>query len=64
MFKITQLLEALPGALWRSDPAGVYRRQEQDDERRVFELADSALYQAKQNGRARAVIYADEFAMH
>ena len=44
--------------------AGVYRRQEQDDERRVFELADSALYQAKQNGRARAVIYADEFAMH
>lgn len=37
--------------------AGVYHRQPQDDERRVFELADCALYEAKQNGKARAVVY-------
>ena len=39
--------------------AGVYRKQEQDDERRVFELADFALYEAKQNGKARTVIYSE-----
>lgn len=37
--------------------AGVYRRQPQDDERQVFERADSALYDAKHSGKARAVIY-------
>ncbi|MGN0741280.1 MAG: GGDEF domain-containing protein [Candidatus Fimadaptatus sp.] len=40
--------------------AGVYQRQKADDERRVFELADRALYRAKQGGKARAVIYEDE----
>lgn len=39
--------------------AGVYHKQERDDERRIFELADSALYEAKQTGKARAVIFAD-----
>lgn len=39
--------------------AGVYPRQEGDNETRVFELADSALYEAKQSGKARTVIYAD-----
>ena len=39
--------------------AGVYHKQEQDDERRVFELADLALYEAKQTGKARTVIYSD-----
>lgn len=37
--------------------AGVYRNEGQDDERKVFELADAALYDAKQHGKARAVIY-------
>ena len=39
--------------------AGVYQMREHDNERRVFECADSALYQAKQTGKARAVIYTD-----
>ncbi|MGN0598353.1 MAG: GGDEF domain-containing protein [Oscillospiraceae bacterium] len=37
--------------------SGVYYNEEQDDERRIFELADSALYEAKHNGKARSVIY-------
>ena len=37
--------------------AGVYRNESQDNERKVFEFADAALYEAKQNGKARAVIY-------
>lgn len=37
--------------------AGVYQNEAQDDERRIFELADSALYEAKQTGKARFVIY-------
>lgn len=37
--------------------AGVYPRQVRDNERQVFEYADSALYEAKQNGKARTVIY-------
>ena len=39
--------------------SGVYYRQEQDEERRVFECADLALYEAKHNGKARSVIYGD-----
>ncbi|MGN0981340.1 MAG: GGDEF domain-containing protein [Candidatus Limivicinus sp.] len=39
--------------------SGVYQKREQDDERRVFEFADSALYEAKQNGKACTVIYSD-----
>lgn len=39
--------------------AGVYENQPQEDERRIFECADSALYQAKQNGKGRAVIYSE-----
>lgn len=39
--------------------SGVYHRREQDDERQVFEFADSALYEAKQNGKACTVIYVD-----
>lgn len=41
--------------------SGVYQKQEQDDERRVFEFADYALYEAKQNGKAHTVIYGDFF---
>lgn len=37
--------------------AGVYRNTAQDDERQIFELADSALYEAKHTGKARCVIY-------
>lgn len=37
--------------------AGVYRSEGQYDERKIFELADAALYDAKQHGKARAVIY-------
>lgn len=37
--------------------SGVYYNEERDDERRIFERADSALYEAKQNGKARSVIY-------
>lgn len=37
--------------------AGVYQNAAQDDERRIFELADSALYEAKQTGKSRSVIY-------
>lgn len=37
--------------------AGVYQSTAQDDERRIFELADSALYEAKHTGKARCVIY-------
>ena len=37
--------------------AGVYQNTAQDDERRIFELADSALYEAKQTGKAHSVIY-------
>lgn len=39
--------------------AGVYPRQARDNERQVFEHADSALYEAKQQGKARAVIYTE-----
>lgn len=39
--------------------SGVYQKREQDNERRVFEFADSALYEAKQTGKARTVIYSD-----
>lgn len=39
--------------------SGVYHRREQDDDRQVFEFADSALYEAKQNGKACTVIYGD-----
>lgn len=39
--------------------AGVYQRQEQDDERQIFERADYALYEAKQTGKARAVVCTD-----
>ncbi|MGN1100624.1 MAG: GGDEF domain-containing protein [Huintestinicola sp.] len=37
--------------------SGVYYNEQEDDERRIFERADSALYEAKQNGKARSVIY-------
>ena len=37
--------------------AGVYQNAALDDERRIFELADSALYEAKHTGKARSVIY-------
>lgn len=37
--------------------SGVYLRRKQDDQRRIFECADAALYEAKQNGKAQAVIY-------
>ena len=37
--------------------SGVYHNEKQDDERRIFEFADSALYEAKHNGKARSVIY-------
>lgn len=37
--------------------SGVYHNEQQDNERRIFELADSALYKAKHNGKARSVIY-------
>lgn len=37
--------------------AGVYWKHLGDNERRIFELADSALYEAKQAGKARSVIY-------
>ncbi|MGN0438335.1 MAG: GGDEF domain-containing protein [Lachnospiraceae bacterium] len=40
--------------------AGVYQNKETDDERKIFELADAALYHAKHQGKARAVIYTDE----
>lgn len=38
--------------------SGVYYNEKQDDERKIFEFADSALYEAKQTGKARSVIYA------
>lgn len=37
--------------------SGVYYNEKEDDERRIFEHADSALYEAKQSGKARSVIY-------
>ncbi|MGN0638336.1 MAG: GGDEF domain-containing protein [Huintestinicola sp.] len=37
--------------------SGVYYNEDSDDERRIFERADHALYEAKQNGKARSVIY-------
>lgn len=37
--------------------SGVYWKHIGDHERRIFELADSALYEAKQAGKARSVIY-------
>ena len=40
--------------------AGIYQRRYEDDERCLFERADQALYEAKQCGKARAVIYAGE----
>lgn len=40
--------------------SGVYHNSEQNDERKVFEFADSALYEAKQNGKARTVIYSSK----
>lgn len=43
--------------------SGVYHNQKQDDERSIFELADSALYEAKQNGKARSVIYGTALSM-
>lgn len=36
---------------------GVYRSRPQEQERRVFELADSALYEARHAGKGRSVIY-------
>ena len=37
--------------------SGVYQSADQDDGRRIYELADSALYEAKRMGKARSVIY-------
>lgn len=37
--------------------SGVYQNADQDDERRIYELADAALYAAKQSGKARSVVY-------
>lgn len=37
--------------------SGVYYNEQEDDERRIFECADHALYEVKQNGKARSVIY-------
>ncbi|MGN0436426.1 MAG: GGDEF domain-containing protein [Wujia sp.] len=37
--------------------AGVYHKEANQEEDRIFELADNALYEAKQNGKARAVVY-------
>ena len=37
--------------------SGVYQNADQDEGRRIFELADSALYAAKQSGKARSVVY-------
>lgn len=41
--------------------SGVYYNEKEDDERRIFERADSALYEAKQNGKARSVIYGTSY---
>lgn len=41
--------------------SGVYHNSEQDDERKVFEFADKALYEAKQSGKARTVIYSESY---
>lgn len=37
--------------------AGVYYSESDQDERRIFEHADTALYEAKHQGKARAVVY-------
>ena len=37
--------------------SGVYQNADQDDERRIYELADAVLYAAKQSGKARSVVY-------
>ena len=37
--------------------SGVYQNADQDDGQRIYELADAALYAAKQSGKARTVIY-------
>ena len=37
--------------------SGVYQNEDQDEGRRIYELADSALYSAKQSGKARSVVY-------
>lgn len=39
--------------------SGIYQKQAQDNEHRVYKFADYALYEAKQNGKARTVIYGD-----
>ena len=37
--------------------AGIYYFSQKTDEKIIFECADKALYEAKQNGKARAVVY-------
>ncbi|MGM9970369.1 MAG: GGDEF domain-containing protein [Anaeroplasma sp.] len=36
--------------------AGIYHNADNDDERRIFELADEALYKAKQLGKGRSIV--------
>lgn len=40
--------------------SGVYYSDGNQDERKIFESADNALYEAKHNGKARTVVYKEQ----
>ena len=54
--QVNRKLKEEAGAYTLQICAGVYARQSRDNERRIFEQADCALYAAKQSGGARIVL--------
>lgn len=57
---INRLLKEMKSDYTLQICAGIYYNKDCNEEFRIFELADSALYAAKQNGKARAAIYGRE----
>ena len=39
--------------------AGIFHCDRNNDERQIFELADKALYQAKNTGKSKVIVYGD-----
>lgn len=67
---VTEKIKNINSELLKSDKdytlqicAGVYHKIKKDNERIVFERADKALYEAKQQGKARVIVFEERIGL-